>query len=159
MAISERRAMTGKPEIDAEAVTERSYVLDDQIGFVLRKAHQRASDIFNSIMSQFEVTPTQFATLARLHEVGETSQNRLGRMTAMDPATILGVVNRLKKRGLVEQRLDPNDGRMNLLSLTADGLALIDSMEEAGLDVSRRTLEPLSERDARRLLELLGRIA
>jgi DNA-binding MarR family transcriptional regulator len=151
--------MTGKLEPGAQAVAVRNYVLDDQIGFVLRKAHQRATDIFNSVMSQFEVTPTQFAALARLHEVGETSQNRLGRMTAMDPATVLGVVSRLKKRGLIEQRLDPNDGRMNLLSLSADGHVLIGAMEQAGLEVSRRTLELLGERDARRLLELLGRIA
>jgi DNA-binding MarR family transcriptional regulator len=151
--------MTGKLETGAQAVAVRNYVLDDQIGFVLRKAHQRATDIFNSVMSQFEVTPTQFAALARLHEVGETSQNRLGRMTAMDPATVLGVVSRLKKRGLIEQRLDPNDGRMNLLSLSADGHALIGAMEQAGLEVSRRTLEHLGERDARRLLDLLGRIA
>jgi DNA-binding MarR family transcriptional regulator len=48
---------------------------------------------------------------------------------------------------------------MNLLSLTAEGHDLIEAMEQAGLDVSRRTLEPLSERDARRLLDLLGRIA
>jgi len=151
--------MTGKPDSKLEAVAERDYVLDDQIGFVLRKAHQRASDIFTSIMGQFEVTPTQFAALARLHEVGETSQNRLGRMTAMDPATILGVVSRLKKRGLIEQRIDPNDGRMNLLSLSAEGHALVGAMEQAGLEISRRTLEPLGERDARRLLDLLGRIA
>lgn len=151
--------MTVDRDSEAQIVAEREYVLDDQIGFVLRKAHQRASDIFTSIMGQFEVTPTQFATLARLHEVGETSQNRLGRMTAMDPATILGVVNRLKKRGLIEQRVDPNDGRMNLLSLSTEGSVLIGAMEQAGLEVSRRTLEPLSERDARRLLELLARIA
>jgi DNA-binding MarR family transcriptional regulator len=151
--------MTGKLETGVQSVAVRNYVLDDQIGFVLRKAHQRATDIFNSVMSQFEVTPTQFAALARLHEVGETSQNRLGRMTAMDPATVLGVVSRLKKRGLIEQRLDPNDGRMNLLSLSVDGHALIGAMEQAGLEVSRRTLEHLGERDARRLLDLLGRIA
>jgi DNA-binding MarR family transcriptional regulator len=72
---------------------------------------------------------------------------------------VLGVVSRLKKRGLIEQRLDPNDGRMNLLSLSADGHALIGAMEQAGLEVSRRTLEHLGERDARRLLELLARIA
>lgn len=134
------------------------YVLDEQIGFVLRKAHQRATDIFNGIMAQFEITPTQFAAVARLHQVGETSQNRLGRMTAMDPATILGVVNRLKKRGLVEQRFDPNDGRMNLLSLSPAGRDIVEAMEKAGLEVSQRTLEPLGERDARRLLDLLARI-
>lgn len=151
--------MTGDNGPDVQAAPACDYVLDDQIGFVLRKAHQRATDIFTTVMAGFEVTPTQFAALARLHQVGETSQNRLGRMTAMDPATVLGVVSRLKKRGLVEQRLDPNDGRMNLLSLTPEGSTLVGAMEQAGLEVSRRTLEPLGERDARRLLELLGRIS
>jgi DNA-binding MarR family transcriptional regulator len=143
----------------ADSAEARTYVLDEQIGFVLRKAHQRASEIFNSVMGKYEITPTQFAALARLHQVGETSQNRLGRMTAMDPATILGVVNRLKTRGLVDQRVDPNDGRVNLLRLSDKGREIVDSMEESGFEVSRLTLEPLGERDARRLLELLARIS
>lgn len=149
--------MSGDAGVDrAEA---REYVLDDQIGFVLRKAHQRASEIFNAVMADFEVTPMQFAALAKLHEVGEASQNHLGRMTAMDPATILGVINRLQKRGLVDRRVDPNDGRMSLLSLSEAGRETIVAMEQAGLEASRRTLEPLGSRDARRLLDLLGRIS
>lgn len=146
-------------DADTKTGAVHEYVLDEQIGFILRKAHQRASEIFGTVMSRFEVTPMQFAALAKLHEVGEASQNHLGRMTAMDPATILGVVNRLKNRGLVNQRVDPNDGRMILLSLSDEGRAVITAMEQAGLEVSRRTLEPLGERDARRLLDLLSRIS
>ncbi len=148
-----------KPEavIDTDEATG-NYVLDEQIGFVLRKAHQRASDVFNETMSPFDVTPTQFAALAKLREVGETSQNRLGRMTSMDPATILGVINRLKKRGFIDQRVDPKDARLILLSLSETGRAHIDDMERAALSVSAKTLSPLSEAEARQLLELLARV-
>lgn len=135
-----------------------AYVLDEQIGFLMRRAHQRASDIFNAVMGQFDITPTQFAALAKLHEVGETSQNRLGRMTSMDPATILGVINRLKKRGYIDQRVDPKDARMILLSLSETGLERIGAMERAALDVSAETLSPLTKAEVRQFLTLLGKL-
>ena len=93
---------TPRPVHDPE-----SYALEPQIGYVLRRAHQRATQIFNSVMGDFSVTPTQFAALAKIDDVGRVSQNELGRMTAMDPATIWGVVSRLIKQGFVVQSADP----------------------------------------------------
>lgn len=78
----------------------QDYRLEDQVGFVLRRAHQRASGIFAEVMGRYDVTPTQFAALAKLADVAPVSQNELGRLTAMDPATIFGVVSRLVKRGM-----------------------------------------------------------
>lgn len=85
------------------------YHLEDQPGYILRKAHQRSSEIFGEVMKQFDISPMQLSTLVKLHDFTETSQNRLGRLVAMDPATTLGVVQRLKERGFIEQRKDPND--------------------------------------------------
>jgi hypothetical protein len=69
------------------------YHLDDQIGYILRRVTQRHLAIFAALIP--EVTTTQFAVLARLAEIGPQSQNHLGRATAMDAATIKGVVDRL----------------------------------------------------------------
>ena len=44
------------------------------------------------------------------------SQNRLGRLKAMDVATIKGVIDRLTARGLTETSADPKDGRRLLVS-------------------------------------------
>src|SRR3546814_4425941 len=49
--------------------------------------------------------------MARLHEMGKLSQNRLGRLAAMDPATIQGVIRRLHERGFIERLADPTDRR------------------------------------------------
>jgi len=103
---------------EAKSTYVDDYHLEDQPGYILRKAHQRSSEIFNEVMKQFDISPMQFSTLIKLHDFTETSQNRLGRLVAMDPATTLGVVQRLKERGLVEQRKDPNDRRRLLLRLT-----------------------------------------
>src|SRR6476661_8592834 len=86
------------------------YRLEDQVGFYLRRAGQRHAAIFAGRMGD-ELTPTQWAALVKLAEFESLSQNLLGRETAMDGATIKGVVDRLAKRGFVATAPDPEDGR------------------------------------------------
>ena len=142
----------------AETVGEPRYRLEDQVGFVLRRVHQRATETFNTVMAGFDITPPQFAALAKLHDLGPTSQNQLGRLVAMDPATMFGVAGRLSKRGLVQQAVAPNDARLVILELTEEGRALIETMKARGLDVSRRTLEPLTAKEAETFLRLLAKM-
>ena len=59
--------------------------------------------------------------VAKLSEVGGCSQNFLGRLTAMDAATIKGVVDRLMKRGYIESTPSATDRRRVLITLTAAG--------------------------------------
>src|SRR6266446_7616463 len=70
-----------------------SYILDEQIGFILRQVWQRHATIFAREIG-INLTPTQWAALAKLNETGPCSQNQLGRLTAMDVATIKGVIDR-----------------------------------------------------------------
>jgi DNA-binding MarR family transcriptional regulator len=145
-----------KPADDADVAA--AYVLEDQVGFVLRCAHQRATEVFNAVMAQFEVTPTQFAALAKLDDLGSVSQNQLGRLTAMDPATISGVVGRLIARGLVRQSPDAKDARLVVLGLTPAGRAAVAAMKAVAGEVSRRTLAPLSSAEAAVMLKALAKI-
>jgi len=145
------------PSLDpAAAVT--AYVLEKQIGFLLRCAHQRASEMFNAVMGPFGVTPRQFAALAKLDDLGSVSQNQLGRLTAMDPATISGVITRLIARGYVHQSSDPRDGRLVALGLTAAGSRAITAMKAVAAEVSQRTLAPLSAPEVDAFLKALGKI-
>jgi DNA-binding MarR family transcriptional regulator len=135
-----------------------SYRLEAQIGFVLRRAHQKATGIFNSVMGEFGATPTQFAALAKLDDAGRVSQNELGRLTAMDPATIWGVVSRLTRQGYVAQSPDPNDGRLVMLELTDAGREATQRMKAVAAEVSREALRSFTAKEAEQLLALLGRL-
>src|SRR5688500_20226122 len=79
------------------AARDEDYVLEDQVGYCLRLAMQRHTAIFMSSMIE-DLTQPQFAALAKLHVVGRCSQNQLGRLVALDVATIKGVVDRLEAR-------------------------------------------------------------
>jgi DNA-binding MarR family transcriptional regulator len=133
------------------------YVLDEQIGFILRQVWQRHAMIFARDIG-INLTPTQWAALAKLQETGQCSQNQLGRLTAMDVATIKGVIDRLTARGLTETAPDPEDGRRLLVSLTRAGQQLAEKAAPNALAISRETLAPLDARERELLMGLLGRL-
>ncbi len=134
-----------------------TYVLDEQIGFILRQVSQRHAVIFARDIG-IDLTPTQWAALAKLQETGPCSQNQLGRLTAMDVATIKGVIDRLTARGLTETSSDPEDGRRLLVSLTKAGHQLAEKAAPNALAISRETLAPLEPKEREVLMELLSRL-
>jgi DNA-binding MarR family transcriptional regulator len=141
----------------AEEVAGDAYRLDDQVGFILRQVSQRHTALFASRFGA--LTATQWAALAKLAEVGATSQNQLGRLTAMDVATINGVVDRLHKKGLVSAAVDIADARRRVLDLTAQGRRYVEEMSAVALEVSSQTLAPLSVKESATFLALLRKLA
>ena len=133
------------------------YRVDQQIGFILRKANQRHVAIFAAKIA--DLTPPQFAALSKLSDAGETSQNQLGTLVAMDAATIKGVIDRLKARGLVEVSKHEADKRRLMVRLTAAGREAVAQLTPFAERISAETLAPLSPREAAMLLKLLARIA
>ena len=135
------------------------YVLERQAGHLLRRAHQRHSAIFQEDIGDYQLTPLQFAALVKLRDVGEVSQNLLGRLTAMDAATMQGVIKRLASRNLILRRPDPDDRRRLILSLSDEGRGLIDSLMSNGGKITERTLAPLDQDEQKVFLALLAKLA
>ena len=132
------------------------YRLEDQVGHLMRRAQQRHLAVFAGAIP--ELTTMQFAALAKLAEFGARSQNQLGRATAMDAATIKGVVGRLVARRLVTTTPDAADRRRLVVELTAEGRGLFERVRSQALEASRLTLEPLSEAERAVFLALLQRL-
>ena len=145
---------TGPP---ARLSQRRRYVLEENVGFVLRQVTQRHLAIFSALMPE-QLTPTQFSALNKLHECGPCSQNRLGRLTAMDAATIKGVVDRLTRRGLTQTQPDPQDARLLVVSLTQAGEELAEHAIPAARRITEETLAPLRSDEQALLLDLLKKL-
>lgn len=148
--------LAGEPRAE-DAEGGETYRLQEQVGFVLRKAHQRHVAIFAARIA--DLTPPQFAALARLADVGETSQNQLGSLVAMDAATVKGVIDRLRARGLVALTRDAGDRRRVMVKLTPSGRETVAQLVPQAREVTAETLRPLSGKEAATLLRLLARIA
>ncbi len=132
------------------------YRLDNQVGFLLRRAQQRHLSIFSEHIPDF--TPTQFAAMAKLHEAGALSQNELGRQAGMDAATIKGVIDRLRKRGLISTRRDDRDQRRIYLDLTAKGRNQYLVQVAKAATITAHTVSSLSDEEHAQLVNLLKKL-
>ena len=135
------------------------YILERQAGHLLRRAHQRHSAIFQEKIGDVQLTPLQFAALVKLRDLKEVSQNHLGRLTAMDAATMQGVIKRLASRSLIKRRPDPDDRRRLIVSLSSEGYELVNSLVSSGSDITAQTLEPLCPAERKQFLDLLRKLA
>ncbi|MCY3874418.1 MAG: MarR family transcriptional regulator [Rhodobacteraceae bacterium] len=136
---------------------EPEYRLDDQVGYLLRLAYQRHTLIFQDHAPN-NLTPTQFSALIRLSECGPCSQNQLGRLIAVDAATIKGVVDRLYDKKLVSLEKDANDRRRILISLSPKGLDMVAGLRTMGRSVTEATLDALQARERAVFLRLLKKL-
>ena len=132
------------------------YVLEEQIGYQLRLANQQHLEIFSEILPW--LTPTQYSVLARLYEVGPTSQNKLGRRVGIDGATTNGVIERLSRKGYVRASTDLQDKRRLLISLTKKGIAAAEQAIPLAQTITEKTLQKLTTAEASRLSTLLKKL-
>ncbi len=133
------------------------YLLDEQVGYLMRLANQRHTAIFQALIAH-DLTPTQFAVLIRLGEVGSGSQNHLGRLTAMDVATVKGVVDRLRAKNLVTLSPDANDARRRVIALSPEGQRILDALKARGADITEATLAPLDADERDTFVQLLRKL-
>ncbi len=135
-----------------------TFTLEGHVGFLLRKAHQRHAAIFVEAAAEHGLTPTQFATLWKVTELGKATQNHLGRLVAMDPATIQGVVRRLTERGLLARADDPMDRRTAVLTPTEVGVHLIATVVACAQRAHDAALSPLTLDEQALFLNLLRKL-
>lgn len=103
-----------------------AYDFHDQIGHLLRRAYQRHVAIFQESIPDTDLTAAQFVALCAVKEMESCSLNDIVKATAIDQATIRGVIDRLKTRGFLVISADPSDRRKLIVRITAKGLALIE---------------------------------
>jgi MarR family transcriptional regulator, lower aerobic nicotinate degradation pathway regulator len=126
------------------ASSKPSYDFHDQVGHLLRRAYQRHVAIFQEAIPDSDLTAAQFVTLCAVKEHKSCSLNDIVKATAIDQATIRGVVDRLKARELIRVSADPADGRKLVVQATDQGLALIEHTVPFAKQVTERTYGSLN---------------
>jgi MarR family transcriptional regulator, lower aerobic nicotinate degradation pathway regulator len=153
-----RSSSMARPALKSNpAASKTGYILDEQPGFILRQVHQRHTVIFANRIGH-DLTPTQWAAMAKLFETGPCTQNLLGRLTAMDAATIKGVVDRLVRRELATTAADPSNRRRLLVDLTPAGRELAAALGDRAMQITEETMAPLTAAERETFLQLLKKM-
>jgi len=134
------------------------YDFSEQVGHLLRRAYQRHTALFQQIIPDTQLTAAQFVVLCAVRDCGACSLSHIVKQTAIDQATIRGVIDRLKARKLVVVRHDEMDRRKVLVSLTEEGRRLVDSMVPFAFEITEKTFKGFNPAERMALTYLLNKM-
>jgi len=134
------------------------YDFSEQVGHLLRRAYQRHTALFQQTIPDTQLTAAQFVVLCAVRDCGACSLSHIVKQTAIDQATIRGVIDRLKVRKLVAVRHDELDRRKVLVSLTETGLHLVETMVPFAFEITEKTFEGFNPAERMALVYLLNKM-
>lgn len=105
--------------------------LDNQLCFRLYAASKEIIRQYSPLLDELDLTYTQYITLLVLWEKDQISVKELGNKLYLDSGTLTPLLNKLKKKGLIEKNKHEKDGRELIISLTEKGI----NLKEKALDI------------------------
>ena len=137
---------------DTPASTHQSLVLINHLARITQRSSEAALDPTG-------LRPRHLIALTVLRDHGATTQGALGDALRLDPSNLVGLLNELEQRGLLERRRDPHDRRRHIVELSTDGRQALLNAERALLSVQDDVLGALDEDERATLHALLLRAA
>ncbi|MDH0850353.1 MULTISPECIES: MarR family winged helix-turn-helix transcriptional regulator [Delftia] len=144
------------PEKSAMAMDYQPAELENYPGYHIRRLQQIAVAVFMEETQEFGVTPVQYAALSAVLRQPGVDQRTLARMIGFDTSTIGSVIDRLEARSLMVRNTSPADRRVRLLSVTAEGAALLAAAEPSVLRAQQRMLEPLPQEQRGLFMDMMA---
>ncbi len=77
----------------------------------------------------FDITSEQWTTLSLIHHGMVKNQQDIANMTGKDKTTVTRALEVLLNEGLITRKVDPDDKRANLISLSQKGKKLREKMQ------------------------------
>jgi DNA-binding MarR family transcriptional regulator len=131
-------------------------VLPGLLGYRLRLAQQTVFRDFATSVA--ELSPGRVGILLLVDANAGVTQSRLAQAVSLDRSTMVGVVDALEERGLIERRRG-EDRRTNGLWLTRTGRSLVARLKRRIEAHERRVAQRLSPAEREQLIGLLEKLS
>jgi DNA-binding MarR family transcriptional regulator len=139
------------PRLPVELVASTAFLLK-RLGFAVKE----------QTMEAYEGTglhPYHHAILLVLGEGAPETQGSIADALGYDRGQLVGLLDELEERGLLERRRDPNDRRRHVVRLTPDGKKALQKLRALSKRIEDEFLAPLNEAERAKLHSLLLRLA
>ncbi|MEV8346133.1 MarR family winged helix-turn-helix transcriptional regulator [Streptomyces niveus] len=125
---------------------------------LLSQVATRSDRLINEGLAQADARKWHYAVLASLQDFGPASQAALSKRTGIYRSDMVGVLNELAQRQLVERAPDPDDQRRNVITISPVGRRQLRRLDGV-LDVLHdELLAPLDAAERDQLVRLLTRL-
>ncbi|MDD5276969.1 MAG: MarR family winged helix-turn-helix transcriptional regulator [Methylovulum sp.] len=141
--------------VDPVVVTPDFECCKDCIGFNLRKATRAVSQFYDELLRPIGIRSTQYSLLVYLHMSGSITVTQLADNVVMDRTTLTRNLNVLEKEKFVTV-ISGLDRRTRLVTITQDGLVILDKAYPLWYQAQSRIKGAMSEAQLNGLLDNLS---
>lgn len=113
-------------------------------GYLMLKAGHYLGQEFEAALGELGLSAREFLVLSFVRAADGLSQQELSARLGLDPTIVVGLVDALEERGLMQRQRDPADRRRNVLSVTVAGDAVHDEAIDAAARAEADFLAPLT---------------
>ena len=132
--------------------------LDGLLGYNARRAALAVIELFLQRMAAYQLRPVDFSVLSLIvHNPGITSR-QLCTTLGILPPNLVSLVGALEKRGLIERKSHPRDGRATGLHPTAAAQKLMRQAERTAAELEQEVADRLTPGEQKTLLRLLRKV-
>lgn len=117
-----------------------------------------ASRVLDERLADHELRLHHFAVLACLDDLGLLCQRDLSERLDIDKSHVVGFVDDLERRGLIQRERDAEDRRRYRIAITPAGAALLTDLHAAHDDTRETVVGALTESEQAALVELLAKV-
>jgi DNA-binding MarR family transcriptional regulator len=146
--------MAGKPD----KRKDHSKVHGFHAWLQLVRAYNYMEARISADLRRADLTLARFDVLVVLAKGGPMSQQALADRLLVTKGNVVGLIDKLSTRGLVERQPSETDGRVNLLRVTPAGKRIVERVLPRQMQLIAGLMQPLSEREAASLQALLTRL-
>jgi DNA-binding MarR family transcriptional regulator len=119
-----------------------------RLGHLLKQAQFRFTGLTTAALAPLGIMPMEWAALLRFDDQRLLSQAAVAQQLGIDRTTMVGLVDELERKGLVQRRPHSEDRRKNVVELTVAGRTLKQRAAEKVDECEREFLSALSKADA-----------
>jgi DNA-binding MarR family transcriptional regulator len=150
---------TSTPESPLAYAPRLPQELVESTTFLLKRLGFAAKDRTLAAYEETGLHPYHHAVLLVLSEGAPETQGSIADALGYDRGQLVGLLDDLEERGLVERKRDPNDRRRHVVRLTGDGKAMLRRFRTLAAQIEDEFLGPLDESERVALHGLLLRLA
>jgi DNA-binding MarR family transcriptional regulator len=132
--------------------------LQTLMGYNARRAALSIIELFLERLAPYGLKPVDFSVMSTIgHNPGVTSRQLCATLNLLPP-NLVGLIQSLESRGLIERQPHPHDGRAVGLHATPKGLALMQQAENTASELELEKTAKLTPAQRKTLLTLLQKI-
>lgn len=132
--------------------------LQSLMGYNARRAALSIIELFLERLAPYGLKPVDFSVMSTIHHNPGVTSRQLCAALNLLPPNLVGLIQSLEARGLIERKPHPHDGRAVGLHPTAQGQALMAQAEQTASELEIEKTARLTAAQRKTLLDLLQKI-